>query len=65
MGFYPPAGMYGGWGQGGPRAPSRRKEGKVVCYLAGVIMAILALVTVIVVLTMMVANQEMRDINQF
>jgi len=46
-------------------APSYHKEGKVVCYLAGVIMAILALVTVIVVLTMMIANQEMKDVNQF
>ena len=47
--------------------PSKRKEGRVVCYLAGVILAILALVAVIVVLTMMVARQEMvnRDVDHF
>merc|ERR1719222_1028428 len=42
-----------------PTVPSKRKEGRIVCYLAGVILAILALVAVIVVLTMMVAGQEM------
>ncbi len=46
---YPPAAV-----------PSKRKEGRVVCYLAGVILAILALVAVIVVLTMLVARQEME-----
>ena len=48
-------------GQQYPTAvPSKRKEGRVVCYLAGVILAILALVAVIVVLTMLVARQEME-----
>ena len=43
-----------------PAVPSKSKEGRVVCYLAGVILAILALVAVIVVLTMLVARQEME-----
>ena len=38
---------------------SGRKESKIICYLAGVILAILVLIAVIVVLTMMVANKEM------
>ena len=44
---------------GKPRGLSGRKESKIICYLAAVILAILVLIAVIVVLTMMVANKEM------
>jgi hypothetical protein len=38
----------------------RKREGRVICYLSAVILAILALVVVIVVLTMMVTNQGLK-----
>ena len=34
------------------------REGRIICYLAAVILAILVLVVVIIVLTMMVAGKE-------
>ena len=37
----------------------RARHTRVVCYLTGVIIAILVLIAVIVVLTLMVANREM------
>ena len=37
-----------------------RKESRIVCYLAAVILAILVLIAVIVVLTMMAANKELE-----
>ena len=36
-----------------------RRETRIICYLAAVILAILVMVAVIVVLTMMVAHHEM------
>ena len=37
-----------------------RKESHTICYLAAVILAILVMIVVIVALTMMVANKEIK-----
>ncbi len=44
---------------------ARRREGRMICYLSAVILAILALVVVIVVLTMMVTNQGIKKMDKF
>ena len=46
-----------------PGGVDTRRETRIICYLAAVILAILVLVAVIVVLTMMVAHHEMDFTN--